>query len=375
MTPQYRFIEPLDVLFLRGNKLFGDPGSFGESLIPPNPSVVAGALRSRILADAGIDLTGFSAGQIDHPEIGTPANPGPFIVADFRLARRADDGSVEGLHAPPADLVISQQDPDTSPTLTRLRPTPLAPGINSSTGLPRLPVLAQEERSKPAGGYWLTDAGWQAYLAGDTPAANQLVQSGHLWSIDARIGVGLDPEQRRADDGKLFTTEAVAFKDGVGFLASIAHAKTPDQGLLRLGGDGRAAALHAVETARPEPDYAAIARAGRCRVVLTTPGIFTEGWRLPGVDSEGRLRLAGIEARLVAAAVPRYQVVSGWDLAENQPKAAQRAAPAGSVYWLEELSATADQLRDWVAVGLWPENAADTQRRAEGFNRFTLAAH
>ena len=53
-----RFLEPLDVLFLRGNKLFGDPGSFGESLIPPWPSVVAGALRSRMLADDRVDLAG-----------------------------------------------------------------------------------------------------------------------------------------------------------------------------------------------------------------------------------------------------------------------------------------------------------------------------
>ena len=59
---QYRFLEPLDVLFLRGNKLFGDPGSYGESLIPPWPSVAAGALRSRILADDGVNLTDFAAG-------------------------------------------------------------------------------------------------------------------------------------------------------------------------------------------------------------------------------------------------------------------------------------------------------------------------
>ncbi|MDY6813388.1 MAG: type III-B CRISPR module-associated Cmr3 family protein, partial [Pseudomonadota bacterium] len=54
------FIEPLDVLFLRGNKLFGDPGSYGEALIPPWPSIAAGALRSRMLADDGTDLTAFA---------------------------------------------------------------------------------------------------------------------------------------------------------------------------------------------------------------------------------------------------------------------------------------------------------------------------
>ena len=58
------FIEPLDVLFLRGNKLFGDPGSFGEAMIPPWPSVAAGALRSRMLADAGIDLAAFARGEV-----------------------------------------------------------------------------------------------------------------------------------------------------------------------------------------------------------------------------------------------------------------------------------------------------------------------
>ena len=36
-TIEYRFIEPLDVLFLRGNQLFGDPGSYGECLVPPWP--------------------------------------------------------------------------------------------------------------------------------------------------------------------------------------------------------------------------------------------------------------------------------------------------------------------------------------------------
>ena len=54
-APISRFIEPLDVLFLRGNQLFGEPGSYGEALMPPWPSVAAGALRTRILADDGFD--------------------------------------------------------------------------------------------------------------------------------------------------------------------------------------------------------------------------------------------------------------------------------------------------------------------------------
>ena len=58
------FIEPLDVLILRGNKLFADAGSHGEALMPPWPSVAAGALRSRQrLGDEGSRL--LRAGRAD----------------------------------------------------------------------------------------------------------------------------------------------------------------------------------------------------------------------------------------------------------------------------------------------------------------------
>jgi len=101
----HRFIEPLDVLFLRGNKLFGDPGSFGECLVPPWPSVAAGAIRSAMLAAEGIDLGAFAQGRVHHPTLGTPAAPGTFAITGFTLARRQADGLVETLHALPADLV------------------------------------------------------------------------------------------------------------------------------------------------------------------------------------------------------------------------------------------------------------------------------
>lgn len=199
-----RFIEPLDVLFLRGNKLFGDPGSFGEALIPPWPSAAAGALRSRLLADAGVDLAAFARGEIDHPELGTPRRPGPFTVTAFHLARRGADGVVEPLYAPPADLVLSR---DTEGKLQVRELTPISLTMNegqkpsarihSSAPLPWLPVLAESQRGKPESGYWLTAAGWRDYLAGQVPAAGHWVNASELWAIDPRVGVGLDADARR----------------------------------------------------------------------------------------------------------------------------------------------------------------------------------
>ena len=73
--------------------------------------------------------------------------------------------------------------------------------------------------------------------------------------------------------------------------------------------------------------------------------------------------------------MPRAEVVSGWDLARWQPKPALRAAPTGSVWWLDELDATPDALRKLAETGLWREPCDDVARRAEGFNRIAIAAY
>jgi len=374
MTVTYRFIEPLDVLFLRGNKLFGDPGSHGESLVPPWPSVAAGALRSLMLAADGVDIAAFARGNQAHPTLGTPTAPGSFAVTGFDLARRGAKGHVETLHALPADLALGQDDRQRL-QLTRLQPHKPADGLVSSSPLAQWPVLAASSRTKPVGGHWLTQAGWANYLAGKTPDVAQLVASAKLWLLDARVGVGLDAATGRADDGKLFTTQAVAFQSDVGFLAAVRGAEPPKSGMLRFGGDGRGAALQSAAHEPTQPDWAAIARAKRCRIVLTTPGLFTQGWRPPGVDAALRLDLHGVTGQLVCAAVPRAEVVSGWDLARAQPKAAERVAPSGSVYWIDDLIATPEQLRKLAEHGLWDDETHNASRLAEGFNRFTFAAY
>ncbi|NWG74438.1 MAG: type III-B CRISPR module-associated protein Cmr3 [Rubrivivax sp.] len=373
-TFHHRFLEPLDVLFLRGNKLFGDPGSFGESLVPPWPSVAAGALRSAMLAREGIDPAAFAQGMTSHPTLGTPREPGSFAIVGLTLARRAADASVESMHALPADLVAETDGDGRVRDLRRLTPVAPAAGLMSSAPLPRWPVLAQGYRGKPAAGVWLTQAGWVEYLAGRIPRAEQTLTSANLWSVDPRVGVGLDTVKRRAADRQLFTVQAVALQPGVGFLATVAGSEPPSGGVLRFGGDGRGAALTTPRHRSAGADLSAIARAGRARVVLTTPGLFADGWCIPGTDVDMRVQWPGLSARLVCAAVPRADVVSGWDLAARQPKTAERAAPAGSVYWLDDLEATPEALRKLAERGLWPDDHQNTQRRAEGFNRFTFAA-
>ncbi len=369
------FITPLDVLYLRGNQSFGDPGSYGESIVPPWPSVAAGAIRSRMLVDNSIDLAAFARSEVAHPELGTPEAPSSFVLHAFHLAQRQGK-QTELLFAPPADLVL--QADDDSVQAQRLAPTALHARIQTSSPLPLLPVLAQENRSKAASGWWLRQSGWHKYLAGQTPGSDDFIKTSELWAFDERVGVGLAENTRSADDGKLFTNRAVALKAGVGFIAIVNGAQAPDAGLLRLGGDGRAASIQAVNLDWPQPDYETISQQQRCRLVLTSPSLFAGGWLPNGfslVEGGYRFNLHGVKGRLLAASVARSEIISGWDLAQRQPKPAQRIAPSGSVYWLDEVQATPDALRKLVARGLWHEACEDVHRRAEGFNRLTLAVY
>ncbi|GIU76985.1 MAG: CRISPR-associated protein Cmr3 [Bryobacteraceae bacterium] len=397
MSVHYMFLEPVDVLFFRANKGFGDPGSYGESMALPWPSVAAGAIRSRILADSGTDLAAFARGEAVHPEIGRRDSPGSFQLAGLQLARRKN-GAVEPLFPVPADLIVEKGG------LLLARPTALPEALRSSYPLPLHPVVAQPKRGKPQGGLWLTMGGWRKYLDGGAPEEGDLLNSKALWETDPRTGIGLSAHTRSVEEGRLFTAEAVAFRMAIhtsrerdrrlpcdperpagreregfdaGLLAAVSGCTPPRGGLVRLGADGRAAAVHPLEElAAPEPDWARMVREKKLRLILATPGLFREGWLPEGCreqNGEFLFDLHGVRGRLAAAAVARAEAVSGWDLAREQPKKAQRCAPAGSVYWLDHVEADEASLRALAERGLWPEPCTDEFRRAEGFNRIWIA--
>jgi CRISPR-associated protein Cmr3 len=77
-------------------------------------------------------------------------------------------------------------------------------------------------------------------------------------------------------------------------------------------------------------------------ITLATPALSAAGAWPPGFSGEQlEGRLGEIPLRLVAAAVPGFVLVGGWDLARKQPKPLRRALPAGSVFLFEPLDRTA----------------------------------
>lgn len=377
---QSLYIEPLDVLFLRNNHLFGNAaGDSARALMPPWPSVFAGAIRSRMLADADASIRALRDGALPAPLdaiLGTPEAPGTFTLGTVRLARRSEQQTAL-YHPLPADLVITGS--ETAPEINIQRPQPLPAGLATSNGAVQLPILRTDSQAKPVSGFWLTDAGWQAHLQGQPLDTTQhLIHQRELWQTETRLGIALDAATRSAADGALYTSDAVAMGAHTGFCVTVHGAENalPTDGLLRLGGDGRGAGVHSMAHApAAEPDWDTIRQTGRFRLILTSPGLFPDGHRPPGIDADGEWQHGGASARLVSETVPRHKVVSGWDLAAHAPKTAQRCAPTGAVYWFEDFDGDIETLRKLSETGLWPQTHDNHQasRRAEGFNRVAIA--
>ena len=387
------FIEPADVLYLRGNKLFGDAGDYSSALMPPWPSLAAGAIRSRMLVDAKVDLHQFAQGNAELPQhiakcLGTPEDPGTFRINSFSLGKQV--GKKAELYFPlPADLVIFEEEHKTqhkkeaqqeklqeqeeaSYSSHTMRPQALDARIKTSSLLPLMPLLKIATLQKPKRNIWLNHNGLATYIQGKKISKEMCIEQSELWKPDPRLGIALDAQTRTAAEGCIYTSDAVALTKGVGFVVGIsgANGRIPHNKNLRFGGDGRAAQAYEIKLKWPQADWNRIQKEKSFRLVLTTPGIFEDGWKLPQVDAQNSFRFGDSSAQLISACVSRPEVVSGWDIAKHAPKVAQRIAPVGSVYFFKNFEGSLEDLKQVQEQGLV---CSDRTRRAEGFNNCLIA--
>ncbi|MFQ3669472.1 MAG: type III-B CRISPR module-associated Cmr3 family protein, partial [Fimbriimonadaceae bacterium] len=262
------------------------------------------------------------------------------------LLRR--DGRI--LYPAPADAVPYRETDSGPLRLMRLRPfsPPAGAGCDNPSGM--LP-LAVDADLKPEEGYrwWDADA-MSAWLADEEPRLT--AEPGP--PLDERVHVAVKADTGTAEDGRLFSTRMVAFErwNDTGQLARfdyLVRVAGPDgvdvpRGPGAFGGERRLAVIEDADgwpACRTEVARR-LAGAPRVRAVLATPALFNRGWMPGWLDRTTREGtppgLDGLTLRLVAAAVPRRQAVSGWDFAaagRQRPKPVRWLAPAGAVYFFE----------------------------------------
>ncbi len=374
-----------DSVVARDGRPFGTNGSNRmRSLSWPTPSMIAGSLRTALGRDSNRDFSPETAHELTE------------VAVDGFLPYLDDT-----LYFPaPLDCIPA---PESHEPPLRAVPISMA-GFGGGTSWPdelaldpvMIPLDAAAEDFKPGAGpaWWPADR-YAAWLTGggiDRFDDRFLC----LPEIEERTHVALDEATGAAQDGQLFSTQALVLGALKNFVSQSpvsptyrirvraggwCHDRAASlSGLHTTGGERRLVHYRTVSDSQawqcPPTVASALIGASSVRMDLVTPAIFDGGWRPGWLDRSGvgSPPESGLQLRLVGAAVGRWRAISGWSLnpavarlGRPGPKPIRRTVPAGSVYFFEVLAGNPG-----VLTSRWLESVSDdVQERRDGFGLAT----
>jgi len=361
----YLFIEPLDVLLFRDSRPFAAGETHrAKQQFPPLPTALQGAIRTAILARAGVDL---SRPFDDQAQVfglvgNSASNYGCLRIRGPFLARRKDNPQdVEVLFPAPMNALV-RKSTDGSDSISFLYPRqdeqsklPEGWAVNGFDEFRPL-KSAESGSAEAAQGYWLTIDGLIGLLKGGAPSGSSVVvRKAEIFGEEYRFGIELDHSKRTAASGKLYAAEFVRMRENFGFVVEVGldgdsgdgelEKYLDSKGILALGGERRAASYEKVEAGQLD-GYKLVTnfndRDKGFFLYLATPAIFrpngpgSPGWLPSWIDEKNLTSTCGsAKYKVIAAAVGKPVPISGWDMRKRRPKPLLRAVPAGSVYFCE----------------------------------------
>lgn len=322
-------IDALDTLFFRDGKPFtGGEEAWANMLFPPLPSVLYGALHSAFLAE----------------QIRTWKKKTTEKILNIKAIALESDGSL--LFPIPLDCVKPKGDNENLASVLHVADAPqnsncLIRYINQSTN-DNL-VLETIEH-----GFLKSDALSQ-YLCGQQEALLYKMLSDFM-VIEPKVGIKRMNDTHASEEGMLYRVEMRRLQPKmelqqdsspilslfVQYIAKYDDVRLPNRGILRLGGEGKAAAYELSNASLPpKPTLTG----NRFKLYFATPAIFKQGWRPSWLKQVNENTFQGryeqLELRLVTAIIGKPLFVGGFDMEQRRPKPMRKAVPAGSIYVFE----------------------------------------
>lgn len=330
-------IEPLDVLFFKDGRAMQTSSRSVSGL--PLPQTFAGCMRSWLLnhLNIGFDKIAKAAKGSDEWNLSSLAKAEDVsdelrAIANIRYSGPwlAKGGSP--LLPVPANLMQSDEDPFLK-TTKPLKDT--LPGWNG----PGRPIWLRTVHPVERVEGYLTLPDFERYLNGQRVAKQDVLKNECLFGLDPRTIIQIDAFSQSAKESMLARLSMLA-------LRKAEWSSEPEEEKLALYGEitGPCKIVDKLkQEVAPIPlpfggerRYATFRNAPRCNwpelptpphgrisVVLTSPAPYAHDIE-PGKNG------------LVAAIVPGYDAISGWDLARSGPKPNRFAAKAGSVFFYEK---------------------------------------
>lgn len=360
------FIEPSDVLLFRDGRPFSaGEGHRARSIFPPTPNTMQGVIRSKVLSDRcgryetyknGCNGCEKQSNCTIPDEIGRPAQNGRGSYGNLQIRgaiiSKYEKPKLTAYFPVPADVVEvkekSEQRDHSKPRLRFLQPlsqklygdNDLSGGDLSDAPQAKLLPLWTQEKTPVEGvqAYW-EQKDLQNYLLQEYLSITEYTKADKLYLRESRYGIDVDNARQTVKEGQLYQTEFIRCEKNIGLYTEVDGVSNLGGNLIAIGGENRAAQCHHLKQKIDWKEFTQklenkLQKADGFKIYFATPTIFDAGW-LPNWLSKNDLSGAyhGIQLQLVAASIPRYQTIGGWDVAYNRPKPTNRAIPAGSVYY------------------------------------------
>ncbi|NOQ36569.1 MAG: hypothetical protein GQ569_11855 [Methylococcaceae bacterium] len=339
----------LDTWFFRESRPHDAAGASElSSLFPPPVRTLAGAVRFFLGESIDVDWKAFAQGD------GKSHSLEDF---DFKTAIGDSDSlgqlSLQGawvckngqrLYPAPFYLMHQEQD------LTRLE---VGGMVNCDLGKVRLPELPEGKVGyKNYEQAWVTAEGWRKLLNDETPAITDIFNKDQLFTTEPRLGIARDNASRSVIEGQLYQTQHLRLAEDVSIeldvmgIADELLNKLPEAGnkILRLGGEGRMAALTVKSDYPPLPSIDDEEKPLQKFIIhfITAadfdgqmfPECFSQETNASG-DNVWRGIFEGVELDIVSAVIGKVHREGGWDMQKHQPRAVKSYIPAGSAWFCQ----------------------------------------
>jgi CRISPR-associated protein Cmr3 len=302
-------ITPCDTLFFRNGSPFGmGDETWAESSLLPNPSVLWGALFTHLLHSGILSLSETKSLAIKDIYLANVSGNDvtkAFIPAPADLFERTSSGM------PVSDNVVSIE----------------AWGVLSSlpAALTALVMVDENENADAPDDKWIHyNHLFQHYPTRDDKTVWE--SKVNIAMPSPKIGFERNDALRNVEEGRLYRIEMSEMnKNFVIIVEFDAPTGLPDQGLLRLGGEGKMASYNTVQFGKATQVNAP---SGKFKMYVQTPAFFESG--------DGTTELGSISGiHLSAACIGKPQQVGGFDMVLSTPKPMRKAIPPGSVYHFE----------------------------------------
>jgi len=344
-------IKPLDTIFFRDGRPFSmGYDTWANLIFPPYPSTIYGSIRSWLIFERG-SLIDFENNKFEN-ELGTPNKKGSLKINGIFI-----EYNDTLLFPIPRDLLILEETKDlhkcdenknldkyrkNKKTLISLSLTKKPEVFISDYELDYILVNKSNEKLDEAEGF-LDINSLLKYLTCNDNSYHPIDRK-DIFEIEYKIGIKRNRKTLSSEEGYLYRIPMIRLKKDVNFFIQIEGLNHyPERGIIQLGGEGRIAEIKKYDNdlLKDLRDINFEFKNNIFKLYLATPAIFNNGWLPVWIDKsnyEGKYN--GIRLKLIGCIIGKYNLIGGWNLANQKPKPMFKAVSSGSIYYFKILNDT-----------------------------------